>query len=118
MSVPLGLGAKYAINDKWNLAAEIGFRKTFTDYLDDVSTTWVDLDQLASANGELAAELSWRGDEINADATPPGPEIGRGDETNNDWYFISGITISYNLTDNGLVGSRGRNRRSNGCFSL
>lgn len=116
LSIPFGGGLKYAINDKWNLGLEIGFRKTFTDYLDDVSSDYTDLAALAAANGELAAELSWRGDELNPDAIPPNAGAGRGDDSNLDWYLISGITVSYNFTDNGLVGSRGRSKRKRGCY--
>lgn len=36
-AIPFGLGIKYVINPKWYLAAEFGARKTFFDYLDNVS---------------------------------------------------------------------------------
>ncbi len=121
MSIPFGGGVKYAINDKWNLGFEIGFRRTNTDYLDDVSTIFVNYEDLASANGELAAILSWRGGEIEgAGYTRPESEtVGRGNPNNLDWYVISGIFLSYNFTDNGLVGSRGRSRgKKKGCPSF
>jgi hypothetical protein len=35
--IPFGVGVKYIINPKWYLAAEFGARKTFFDYLDNVS---------------------------------------------------------------------------------
>lgn len=117
VSIPFGLGFKYAINDKWNLGIELGFRKTFTDYLDDVSTDYTDLVALAAFNGEIAADLAWRGDEINPDATPPVVGYSRGASDKLDWYLISGITISYNFSDNGLVGSRGRSKRKKGCYN-
>lgn len=115
VSIPVGLGAKYAINDLWNIGLEFGIRKTFTDYLDDVSSTYVDFVELANTNGELAAELSWRGDELTPPSTPPAAGVIRGNANNKDWYIISVFTVSYNFTDNGLVGSRGRNRRGHGC---
>ncbi len=115
LSIPFGGGIKYAINDKWNLGLEIGLRKVFTDYLDDVSTTYADPTALAANNGELALELAWRGDELDSAAEYPNVGSGRGDSTNDDWYVISGITVSYNFFDNGLAGSRGRNRRRSGC---
>ncbi len=119
LSIPIGLGLKYAINDKWNLGLEIGFRKTFTDYLDDVSGNYPDLAALASANGELAAELSWRGDEVSDEITAPIAGDKRGNSSDLDWYIMSGIFISYNFTDNGLVGSRNRLRgRKKGCPSF
>ena len=39
----------------------------------------------------------------------------RGDLAELDWYFILGITATYNFLDNGLMGSRGRSRRKAGC---
>ena len=36
-AVPFGFGAKYIVNPKWYLALEFGIRKTFFDYLDNVS---------------------------------------------------------------------------------
>lgn len=41
-SIPFGGGVKYAINDRMNIAFEVLYRFTNTDYLDDVSTTYVD----------------------------------------------------------------------------
>jgi len=110
-SIPFGIGFKYALTDKINLGLEFGARKTFTDYLDDVSTTYVAYEELLAANGELAANLSIR------DEKPEGIITGtpRGDDTTNDWYFIAGFSISYNFLDNGLVGSRSRTRNRNGC---
>ena len=108
-SIPFGVGAKYALTDQWNIGIEIGARATFTDYLDDVSTTYVDLDVLAANNGTLAADLSNRS---GLDVTS-GTQ--RGDDGNNDWYFMSGIFISYNFSDNGLVGGRNRSRKKAGC---
>lgn len=116
-SIPLGIGIKYALKDKWNLGIEVGLRRTFTDYVDDVSTTYVNYDELLAARGEVAAALSNRTGEYFGTA-PVGVPTGtqRGDNKPVDWYGIAGITISYNFLDNGLVGSRGRIRRGkSGC---
>lgn len=43
ISLPLGVGIKYAINERFNIGFEILHRFTNTDYLDDVSKTYVDL---------------------------------------------------------------------------
>ena len=108
-SIPFGLGFKYAITDKINLGLEFGARRTFTDFLDDVSGSYVSFDELAAGGNVLSAELSNRSGEPVTTGTP------RGDDTKADWYFISGFTISYNFIDNGLMGGR-RGRRSNkGC---
>lgn len=36
-AIPFGLGMKYILNPKWYVALEFGARKTFFDYLDNVS---------------------------------------------------------------------------------
>ena len=41
ISVPAGIGFKYALDKKSSIGLEYGLRKTFTDYMDDVSTTYV-----------------------------------------------------------------------------
>ena len=41
ISFPIGAGIKYSINERINIAFEILHRVTTTDYLDDVSTTYV-----------------------------------------------------------------------------
>ena len=40
-SIPFGIGMKYTIDKKSSIGLEYGLRKTFTDYMDDVSTTYV-----------------------------------------------------------------------------
>lgn len=90
-SIPFGIGLKHSIHKHWNLGFEVGFRTTFTDYIDDVSTTYVEEYVLKSQNHELSYILSNRtGVEIPA-GTP------RGDPTSNDWYYFFGITITYNI---------------------
>ena len=41
--IPLGLGARYKLTNNLDVSLEIGYRHTFTDYLDDVSGEYVDL---------------------------------------------------------------------------
>ncbi|MFZ4544935.1 MAG: DUF6089 family protein [Saprospiraceae bacterium] len=107
VSVPLGFGVKYALNDHWNLGAELGFRPTLTDYLDDVSKTYLSKSELLINGGQVAADL---GNKIDA---PSG--LKRGNNSGVDWYHILQFTVSYNFLDNGLVGSRGRLKRRAGC---
>lgn len=45
--VPIGLIAKYTVNRRWTISAEAGLRFLFTDYLDDVSTTYANPDLVA-----------------------------------------------------------------------
>lgn len=41
-AIPLGIGVRYKFNDRFDIGAELGFRKTFTDYLDDVAGNYAD----------------------------------------------------------------------------
>lgn len=42
MNVPIGIGIKYELNPLLNIRGEFVYRKLFTDYLDDVSTNYID----------------------------------------------------------------------------
>ena len=48
LNIPMGFGIKYYVSEKVNLGLELLYRKTFTDYIDDVSTTFVDPSVLAA----------------------------------------------------------------------
>lgn len=115
-SIPFGIGFKYAFNDLINIGLEFGARKTFTDYLDDVGGSYADYNALAAGNGELAAALANRtGEYLGTEPVQVPGGTQRGDNTASDWYFIAGLTISYNFMDTGLVGSRRRSRGGAGC---
>jgi opacity protein-like surface antigen len=107
VAIPFGAGVKYALNDHWNVGAEFGLRPTLTDYLDDVSKTYLSKAELTANGGAIAAAL---GNKIDA---PSG--LKRGNNSGIDWYHILNVSISYNFLDNGLVGLRSRLRRKAGC---
>ena len=98
LSFPFGLGVKYHPSKSLTLSAEYGFRKTWTDYLDDISTCYVDNDQLAYIMGDVAAGLADRSSEVE-----PGyvnaAGIKRGDDTLDDWfaYFNVSFTVKFDL---------------------
>lgn len=97
VSIPFGLGYKLAFNQHWSVGAEVGFRKTFTDYLDDVSRTYVTEELLEATHGELSARLSDRTDEVvEGDVNRTNGEE-RGNPTTQDWYFFTGLTITYTI---------------------
>ncbi|MCB0704581.1 MAG: outer membrane beta-barrel protein [Saprospiraceae bacterium] len=118
LSIPFGVGMKYAITDGFNLGLRIGARKTFSDYLDDVGGSYVSYPELLASNGELAAALGNRtGEFLNTEPVIVPTGSPRGDGTASDLTFLAMFTVSWNLSDNGLVGSRGRSKRKTGCYN-
>lgn len=109
-AIPFGAGVKYALNDTWNIGLQAGLRMTFTDYLDDVSATYISDSEMLEGAGELAAALA------NRSGEPVSTGFERGNPDTHDWYFIAELFVSYNFLDNGLVGSRSRGRRGRGCY--
>ena len=104
ISIPFGVGFKYAIDDYWTVGVELSSRYTFTDYLDDVSTEYADRAELLQARGEIAANLANRTGEYLGTEPVNTPGESRGSR-NRDWYGWSGVTITYNFADG--LGGRG-----------
>lgn len=92
-----GFGFKISISKDICLGGEWGMRKTFTDYIDDVSTTYPNPDILIREYPDsLSAFLSNRSLSI-----PGEPDIiagmQRGNSENKDWYSFAGITLTFKI---------------------
>lgn len=113
LNIPLGLGLKWTYNDTWSMALEVNHRLTFTDYIDDVSTDYVDpqvfYDNMPIDQARLAERMARRSVEIdpgfiNGVVSNPGEQ--RGDPKDNDsWYTIT-LRFSYLLDPASLGGGR------------
>lgn len=95
-AIPFGIGFKYSLSKKLGFSAEWGLRKTVTDYIDDVSTTYFIDSENITPDDELWNVYRW------SDPTRdhyPGQQ--RGNSTNDDWYSFFGIMLTYkiNLVD-------------------
>lgn len=92
---PLGLGFKVNVSNFASLGLELGIRKTYTDYLDDVSSYYPDLEQLERVD-PLASRLSYREPELTGNqGNPTGQE--RGNPANKDLYYFAGVSVSFYL---------------------
>ncbi len=99
LALPFGGGIKYAVSDNVKIRLEMGFRKTFTDYLDDVSTVYANPAALLASNGPLAVSISYRTDELSGHSKSyPGPNRIRGNPKLKDWYYFAGIGVSFRLS--------------------
>ncbi len=109
-TLPAGIGLYFTHKKVHRFGWEIGYRTTFTDYLDDVSTDYASPDEVSQDNVDLAYGLSNRTDAEslanaaeyaaeydldvpNAGSFAPGEK--RGDVTNNDGYLFTQFSYSY-----------------------
>ncbi len=93
-AIPFGGGIKFRVSENVVLAYEIGFRKTFTDYLDDVSTFYVDQAILQTAKGPKLLQMAYRGNELKGGAPYPAAGTIRGGPKYKDLYYYTGIRVS------------------------
>ncbi len=96
ISIPFGVGVKLNINSRIAIGLEYGLRKTFTDYIDDISGDYVNANFLRETNGFLSGELSDQS--LNNESTfSSNHGVSRGNPNNKDWFAMAGFTISYRL---------------------
>ena len=94
ITVPFGIGAKLNLARNVGLSFEWGMRKTFTDYLDDVSIQYADPAKLAILKGGIARSLSntaLNHDNVNMVGSQ------RGNPYIKDWYCFFGVTINVKI---------------------
>ena len=100
--IPFGVGVKYSISNGVNVGFEVVHRFSSTDYLDDVSTTFVDpaiFPRLPDGSKSMAEILNDRSNEtgeligfVNGTARQ------RGYPKQRDQYVMAELTVSFNLT--------------------
>jgi len=87
VALPFGIGLKYSLGENVGMGFEWGMRKTFTDYIDDISQTYYldgpDINPLNSA-------------QFLSDPTRSKyPGMQRGNPKTKDWYAFFGVSITY-----------------------
>ena len=80
--IPFGGGVKYRLDDQWTLAAELGIRATFTDYLDkiDRSAGVIPVSEIDPNTGLLLTRI-----------------VNFGNPYTKDWYYFLGLSLSYTI---------------------
>jgi hypothetical protein len=86
-----GIGYKFNITRELTGAFEWGMRRTGTDYLDDVSTTYPHPDVFE--NNQIALALYDRSIDNRGENT----NFQRGNPNTNDWYSFAGVIITYRI---------------------
>jgi opacity protein-like surface antigen len=96
VSFPLGLGVKYELSSRLNIRGEFVYRVLSTDYLDDVSTNYIDVSLYPNyftgaklTNAFLLNDRQYELDPLHI--TNEGDQ--RGNPKNNDAYFTFNIKV-------------------------
>jgi len=95
-AIPFGMGIKWNIFKQTSIGLEYGLRKTFTDYLDDVSTTYASTEVLLSEKSALSAAMADKRLSKNQETTD-NTGFQRGNSKNTDWFAYVGMTISFRI---------------------
>lgn len=94
----LGAGVKYFLSESVNLSLELLHRTTNTDYIDDVSTTYVSdgvfYATMSASQAALAARMANKSGTV---AAPYTEGMKRGTSTNNDAYFSMNLKLGFRL---------------------
>lgn len=93
-ALPMGIGIKWMISDKFAFESQLNFRKTYTDYLDDVSNKYPDVTSRFNDGGVISATLTDKSIELYG--TPQFQNgYKRGDPSHKDWYM--GLTMGFSM---------------------
>lgn len=104
LEIPMGFGFKYYIKENTYIGLEVKHSQTFTDYMDDVSTTYIDntlfAQYLTPEQAAMANQLYYRQDFVpytTPQRLPLDPQ--RGDATQNDAFFSTILRLGWRLND-------------------
>ncbi|GAB4094309.1 hypothetical protein [Flaviaesturariibacter terrae] len=121
LEIPLGFGLKYYLSDNVFIGMEVLHRKTFTDYIDDVSTNYIDANLFAQyltpEQAAMANQVHYRQDFIPGAAVTRPATVGeqRGNPKQNDSFFSTIIRMGWRFND--ILDSDRRALRASRCPS-
>lgn len=96
-ALPFGVGMKLNLYSIIAISVEWGMRKTYTDYLDDISGNYANPIALEEENGGLAMLLGDRRIDGGGGLQDSGTGLQRGDPTVKDWYNFTTVTLSFRI---------------------
>lgn len=113
INIPMGVGVKYYVSERLSMSLEIVHRKTFTDYIDDVSTTYIDpalyYNYMSPEQAQYAERLANKTDASGVASSTFGAGDQRGNPYQNDSYYSVGFKVNIKL------GNADRWRNSTRC---
>lgn len=112
MHIPVGVGAKYFFGENKYIGLEILHRTTFTDYIDDVSTNYIDANlfrnYLTPQQAAMATQMHYRENLTSPATRGATPDLNeqRGNPKQNDAFFSSTLRFGWRLPDRNSQASR------------
>ncbi len=119
--IPLGVGFKYYINETFTMGFEAIHRFTNTDYIDDVSTFYIDPNMFAANLPSNMAALARQASNRSLPGTYSDPNLPnnigkiRGDSKDNDGYYSMALKLGWRLGSENASEFR-RARRQVRCY--
>ena len=92
LSIPFGVGFKYSFSKHIAASVEWGMRKTFSDYLDDVSTTYYLNSSDFDPGNPNYDDIEYSDPNMDHEAL-----MQRGNSKTKDWYSFFGLTLTYHI---------------------
>jgi hypothetical protein len=109
LEIPLGVGFKYYLKENMYVGMEIMHRKSFTDYVDDVSTKYIDntlfAKYLTPQQAAMANQMYYRGNMVTSTSRPVVGDI-RGNPKQNDSFFSTILRFGWRLNDSNSPNGR------------
>jgi hypothetical protein len=91
LTIPTGIGFRMGVSRMWRVGLELAYVKTFSDYVDDVSTTYANPKDLSSPEA-----IYFSNPALGSTAYIPGEK--RGDPKHKDAYYHVNLIVTRNLT--------------------
>ena len=92
--IPFGIGKKFYLRNGMMLGVDLSLRKSFTDYLDDVSGLYYDNDAIRAQGGDVAAHFA---DPSDGEGGVGRVGSERGFAEHKDNYFLTGMRLEIPL---------------------
>lgn len=95
--MPMGIGVKWMPNKRMSLEWNLGLHKSYSDYIDDVSTTYPDLTKQLNDYGAAGVALSDPSAQLEEGAFQNKKGYQRGNPDIKDWYFTTNISVTWRI---------------------
>jgi hypothetical protein len=111
-NIPMGVGMKYMLGSNMFIGMELLHRTTFTDYMDDVSTNYIDANlfrnYLTPQQATIARQLHYRENLANPLTRGSTPDMNeqRGNPKQNDAFFSTTVRLGWRFGNNNNSSNR------------